>query len=152
MRLLQPMALLLIAVTLCLPVEASQERTYVGNDACMACHDEEHGNFTAYAKKASSFDSILKMRKGLTPQEFQSCFECHTTGYGTPSGFRSEVETPGLKNAGCEVCHGPGSAHIESEDPADIEGDLSAEVCERCHNSERVEAFLFKPLIYGGAH
>jgi hypothetical protein len=25
-------------------------------------------------------------------------------------------------------------------------------VCQRCHTSERVKAFRFRPLIHGGAH
>jgi hypothetical protein len=92
------------------------------------------------------------MQKSLTNQELKSCFECHTTGYGEPGGFKSESETPHLKNAGCEVCHGPGSTHVETNDPEDIKGDLTAKDCEKCHNSDRVGAFRYKPLIYGGAH
>jgi len=80
------------------------------------------------------------------------CFECHTTGYKEPGGFRSEHETPHLKNAGCEVCHGPGSLHVETGEPKDIKGSLTAEDCDVCHSSERVEAFDYKPLIHGGAH
>jgi hypothetical protein len=78
--------------------------------------------------------------------------ECHTTGYGKPGGFRSEHDTPDLRNAGCEVCHGPGSLHCETEDPGDIMGSLTADECEECHRTDRVEAFDYKPLIYGGAH
>ena len=33
--------------------------------------------------------------------------------------------TPGLADAGCEVCHGPGSVHAETGDPAAIKGKLS---------------------------
>jgi hypothetical protein len=29
---------------------------------------------------------------------------------------------------------------------------LTMEDCTRCHNSERVEAFNFKPVLFGGAH
>ena len=43
-------------------------------------------------------------------------------GYGKPGGFRSEHETPGLKEPGCEVCHGPGSIHAASRDARDIDG------------------------------
>jgi hypothetical protein len=92
------------------------------------------------------------MKKGLTSAEFEKCFECHTTGYGKPSGFRSEQDTPHLKDAGCETCHGPGSIHVESGDPKDIRGKLVAKDCEVCHNSERVNAFKYKPLVFGGAH
>jgi len=92
------------------------------------------------------------MRKGLTDSEYNECLTCHTTGYGKPGGYQSEQVTPELKNLGCESCHGPGSAHIESEDPEDIISSLNVEFCTSCHNPERVAAFNFKPLLYGGAH
>ncbi|NVM20940.1 MAG: cytochrome C [Desulfobacterales bacterium] len=126
--------------------------TYVGSQACQDCHETEYENFTAYAKKAHSYESIKVMKKGLTEAEFRACFQCHTTGYKKPGGFRSEHETPNLKNAGCEVCHGPGSLHVETEKPEHIKGSLTLRDCEYCHSSERVAAFNYKPLIYGGAH
>ncbi|MFH1138508.1 MAG: cytochrome c family protein [Pseudomonadota bacterium] len=133
-------------------VGAGEPPVYVGAEVCRDCHETEFRNFQAYSKKMKSFDSVVVMQKGLTEKEYQECLECHTTGYGRPGGFVSLEATPGLKNAGCEVCHGPGSLHVDSGDPADIKGKLSIEDCEKCHNPERVEAFNFKPLIFGGAH
>lgn len=127
-------------------------KTYVGTDACKTCHEKEYQYFKSYAKKAKSFDSIKKMQKGLRASEFQKCYECHTTGYGTPGGFKSEKDTPHLKDAGCEVCHGQGSLHCETEKTEDIKGKLTSKDCETCHNQERVESFRYKPLVYGGAH
>lgn len=127
-------------------------KTYVGSKMCGDCHDDEYQSFMKYAKKAHSYESVTVMKKGLTEEEFLKCLECHTTGYGKPGGFRSIEETPELKEAGCEVCHGPGSAHAESEDAEDIKGKLEAKDCESCHSSERVEAFNYKPLVFGGAH
>ena len=129
-----------------------RKQTYVGSDACQDCHETEYRNFQTYAKKAHSYESIKVMKKGLTEAEFRKCFECHTTGYRKPGGFRSEQETPHLKDAGCEVCHGPGSLHVETGEPEDTKGSLTAKDCEVCHSSERVEAFHYKPLIHGGAH
>jgi hypothetical protein len=128
------------------------QKTYVGAERCNECHATQYKNYITYSKKAHSYKSIVVMKKGLTTAEFEKCFECHTTGYGKPTGFRSEQETPHLKDAGCETCHGPGSLHIESGDPKDIKANLVAKDCEVCHNSERVNAFKYKPLIFGGAH
>lgn len=125
---------------------------YVGSLACKACHPEEYANFTTYAKKSTSFQSIEKQMKHLTPEEIKRCYPCHTTGYGKPGGFVSPEATPHLKNAGCEVCHGPGAEHVRTGDPAAIIGNLSKKDCEVCHISERVKAFKYKPLIHGGAH
>lgn len=125
---------------------------YVGAETCRGCHDAQYGSFMANSKKARSFGSIQKMQKKLTPSEFRDCFKCHTTGYGEPGGFTSAEETPGLKNPGCEVCHGPGSLHAESGDPADLSVKVSLQVCGKCHNPDRVAAFGFKPILYAGAH
>lgn len=133
-------------------VWAEQEKTYVGSHACQECHEQEYKSFMKYAKKSHSYESIKVMRKGLTEAEFRTCFDCHTTGFGQPGGFVSEQDTPHLKNAGCEVCHGPGSVHVESGDPEDIIDELTAKGCESCHSSERVAAFNYTPLIHGGAH
>jgi len=128
------------------------EKTYVGSESCKDCHEEQHHNFMSFSKKAHSFDGIKKMEKKLTPEEYQTCFECHTTGYKKKGGFVSESQTPGLKNSGCEVCHGPGSLHAESEDPDDIIRKVTMENCITCHSEDRIDAFGFKPLLYGGAH
>ena len=90
--------------------------------------------------------------KELTEEELQSCYVCHTTGYGEPGGFINEETTPDLKNAGCEVCHGPGELHARTGDPRHIKGHLTERDCEGCHTSERVKTFRYKPLTRGGAH
>ncbi len=126
---------------------------YVGTDACKDCHAEQYGNFKKFAKKAKSWKSIEIMASDLTPEEVRECYACHTTGYGRPGGFVSIEKTPHLSDAGCEVCHGPGGEHIASGgDPSSIRKKMSMKDCETCHNSERVAAFNFKPLLYGGAH
>jgi len=125
---------------------------YVGSKICGECHQKEYETFSKFAKKASSFESIKKMKSKLTSEEYRSCFECHTTGHGKPGGFVSESETPELRNVGCEECHGPGSVHAEYGDPAEIKSNLTIGDCKQCHNSERVRAFDFTPLLYGGAH
>ena len=131
---------------------ALAQKRYVGSKACQECHEDEYNNFTKYAKKAHSYEHIIKMRKDVTKGEFDGCLKCHTTGYGKPGGFKSINETPGLKEAGCEVCHGPGSKHCDSEDSADIKGKLKFQDCEGCHTPSIVKEFNFKPFIHGGAH
>jgi len=125
---------------------------YVGSESCQGCHHAQYESFMTNSKKAHSYGSIQQMQKKLTPDEFKGCFKCHTTGYAEPGGFRSLEETPALKNPGCEVCHGPGSLHAESGDPADLTLKVSIEVCSKCHSSDRVAAFGFKPILYAGAH
>jgi len=92
------------------------------------------------------------MAKGLTQEELTGCFACHATGYGRPGGFTGFEATPDLADAGCEVCHGPGSIHAASGDPAAIKGKLTITDCQGCHNGSRVKAFGYKPLLRAGAH
>ena len=148
-------------VPLCLPVflllgssfvHSKDLPSYVGADVCQECHLAEYTSFMTYAKKSRSFESIEKLKKGLTVEEIKKCYSCHTTGYGKPGGFVSPETTPNLKNAGCEVCHGPGSNHIASQNRQDIKRSMTTEDCEVCHISERVKAFRYKPMIHGGAH
>ncbi|HIC91429.1 MAG TPA: cytochrome C [Syntrophaceae bacterium] len=132
--------------------DIGRKGVYVGSKACQACHEQEYQNYVKYARKSKSFSSVLKMKKGLTQEEIRKCYTCHTTGYGKPGGFVSLEETPHLKNAGCEVCHGPSKAHAESGNPAYIKRKVSLETCQICHTPERVRAFRYKPLIHGGGH
>lgn len=151
-RLLLQSLLFLSFPVVSLAVTSPAEIIYVGSDACMECHPTEFANFVSYAKKSHSFQSIERLQKGLTENEIEQCYSCHTTGYGKPGGFVSLEETPHLKNAGCEVCHGPGAVHVQRQDKTSIKMHLTKEDCEECHISERVKAFRFKPLIHGGAH
>jgi hypothetical protein len=125
---------------------------YVGSDICKECHEQEYKSFMKYAKKSKSFNSIERVKKGLTEEEIRGCYFCHTTGYGKPGGFVSAEKTPHLKNAGCEVCHGPGEFHMKSRNAKDIKRRMTLKDCEVCHTSERVQAFRYKPMIHGGAH
>ena len=127
-------------------------KSYVGMEACKGCHEKEYTSFTTHSKMGSSFRGITRMKKGLTGEEMKKCYECHTTGYGKPGGFKSEVETPDFKNLGCEACHGPGSGHAKSGDPKEIKRHLDTKDCETCHAKDRVAAFNYRPLLFGGAH
>jgi nitrate/TMAO reductase-like tetraheme cytochrome c subunit len=131
---------------------AQDQKSYVGPETCKECHEEEYRAYRTLSKKAHSFESVRRMRKGLTEEEYKGCLECHTTGYHQPGGFVSETETPGLANAGCESCHGPGSLHSKTQASKDIRGRLTSQDCRGCHNPDRVEAFNFNPLVRGGAH
>lgn len=130
----------------------AQGSTYVGSETCSQCHPEQYERYSRYSKKARSSVHVTRMAADLKPQELAKCFECHATGYGQPGGFVSFEQTPHLANAGCEVCHGPGSQHADSGDSSLIKGTLTLKDCESCHNKERVASFGFKPLIHAGAH
>ncbi len=147
-----------IALVFCLSAFASaingqnDKNTYIGSQKCGECHSDEYQSYQANSKMAVSFLRMKLMKKFLSENEYQSCLACHTTGYGKAGGFISEEATPELKNVGCEMCHGPGSLHMERNDGKNIVKKVTTEVCENCHSKERVVAFRFKPALFGGAH
>jgi len=145
---------LVIITNLTLTIAETKNRTpqYVGSLVCKGCHKGAYDSFTTYARKSRSFSSIERVKKGLTEEEIKGCYYCHTTGYGKPGGFDSLEKTPHQKNAGCEVCHGPGEFHVKTKNPQYIKRRMTKEDCEVCHTSERVKAFRYKPMIHGGAH
>jgi len=147
---------MVLAVLLgCWAAAQAAENRYVGSAACKECHEAQYASYQANSKKAHSGKSVKLMASDLTEQELRGCFACHTTGYGQPGGFVSFEKTPQLADAGCEVCHGPGQAHMESGGETSLikgRGKIRVEDCASCHNEERVRAFGFKPTLYSGGH
>jgi DmsE family decaheme c-type cytochrome len=74
----------------------------------------------------------------------QACLECHEdlgAAYPrSPHGRLADYQYPGPAR-GCEACHGPGAAHAESGEPADIirfdpaRGELAGKSCLKCHQT-----------------
>lgn len=86
--------------------------TYVGTEKCKKCHE------TAYvvwegSKHAHAHKTLVDAKQPSLRQHDAECIVCHTVGFGYESGFRTEKDTPHLKNVGCESCHGPGSEHVK---------------------------------------
>ena len=64
--------------------QADSDRDYVGSAACQSCHEREYRAFSNYAKKNSSFQSIVRLRKELTEEEVRDAISgnlCRCTGY-----------------------------------------------------------------------
>lgn len=143
-----------LTVPVCLSAQPQEDRTgtYVGSVACQPCHAKEFSSFVKYSRKSHSYQSVQRMQKGLSTEQLKECFVCHTTGYGKSGGFVSIERTPELRDAGCEVCHGPGKEHVETQDPKLIERKVTVETCQSCHTQERVQNFRYRPLLHGGAH
>jgi hypothetical protein len=123
------------------------EQTYTGVKQCSACHFKQYMAWkkTKHAKEA--WESVpAKYRQD------PNCINCHSTGFGSPTGFKDEATTANLKGTTCEACHGPGSAHEKlckpflsvkklSPEQDKIARDsiykiLPGNVCQRCHVSQ----------------
>jgi hypothetical protein len=112
--------------------EDGETPTYVGADSCKACHFKQHKSWNkttmskAYSVLLPGIATEKKKATGLDPEKDYckdaKCLECHTTAYGTESGFPAVVEGKDWtdaekaraelnKGVTCEACHGPGSLY-----------------------------------------
>ncbi|MCM8800885.1 MAG: cytochrome c family protein [Candidatus Omnitrophica bacterium] len=124
------LVLFLILSTL---IFAQEQSTYVGVDKCMLCHPQESQDYKA--RKFAKSWQVLQMREKTKDPE---CLKCHTTGFGEPSGFVSEEQTPHLKYKQCEACHGPGSLHANNPGDLKLREEIKKyaerpDTCTKCH-------------------
>jgi hypothetical protein len=91
--------------------------TYVGTGKCKTCHEAAY-EVWAKSKHAQAFQTLVDKKHPSLRQYDAECIVCHTVGFGYESGYRTEQETPLLKNVGCESCHGPGSEHVKKPNDA----------------------------------
>jgi len=148
---------------------AAQEPEYVGSRACRRCHLREHRSW----QRGSHANVFELLEPGVRPEAKEKvnlqpsvdyrandlCLQCHTVGYGTPSGFKSVAETPDLLGVGCETCHGAGSIYIADDVMGNDNLDHSFNeviaagliypvpetVCKQCHTNP---ATPFNPEIF----
>ncbi|MDW8098956.1 MAG: cytochrome c3 family protein [Anaerolineae bacterium] len=123
---------------------------------CAVCHADQT---TRWAKTGHATFFQRMLDEDPTKQYGPQCISCHTVGYyvaatAETNGFADVAKKLGwqfpaqlgvagtydalpgelknLANIQCENCHGPGSAH--NGDKAKIDSNLSAGVCNQCHN------------------
>ena len=83
-------------------------QTYIGVTKCQSCHFEKWQDWRKQQDKhAKAFQTLPE-----ASQQDPVCLKCHTTGFGTESGFHTAADKS-LAGITCESCHGPGSAHAE---------------------------------------
>ena len=82
---------------------------YVGSNTCNSCHEYEHERWSS-KNHARAYRTLVEINQHYDPE----CIACHVVGFGYTTGYRNETSPPDLRDVGCEVCHGPGSAHVAS--------------------------------------
>ena len=83
-----------------------EDQTFIGAKQCSACHFDQYMTWRK-TKHAKALEILPDKYK-----EDASCLECHTTGFGKPTGYK-DATSLGLEGTSCESCHGPGSKHAE---------------------------------------
>lgn len=129
-----------------LPVApAKGQASYVGNDACSDCHQEQV-DFWKTTVHAKAWDTLVK--RG---QQFDyECINCHVTGWEMPGGS-TMAKNDTLRDVGCETCHGPGSIHVAKgglEKPFAIARKPADNLCaNQCHTTEHSDTFDHTPYL-----
>jgi hypothetical protein len=103
--------------------------TYTGSVDCARCHEYEYKLWSTQAH-ANALATLKKVGSDRDPE----CVICHVVGMEYAEGFITEEQTPQLKDVGCEVCHGPGSAHAQA--PNDMATTEPQRDCLSCHTPE----------------
>ncbi|NQU87497.1 MAG: hypothetical protein HQ541_17220 [Mariniphaga sp.] len=84
---------------------------------------ESFGKYGYY--RADSMDEIAALPINHVGKAI--CVECHDTE-------GAQLESDMHSGLSCEVCHGPGSKHVDDMEPASIEKQSSRDFCGKCHN------------------
>jgi hypothetical protein len=109
---------------------------FAGSGACAACHALEMEVWKG-SKHAHGLETLEA--KGFEADPY--CIRCHTTGYGGPGGYRTRAEAASHGGIGCESCHGPSAAHVES--PRTRTPVRASDACVSCHDAENSPAFAY---------
>lgn len=151
---------------------ATAENKYIGADKCKSCHGaaesgDQHGAWKgslhakAFATLSSEEAKKIGAEKGIADvTKADECVSCHVTAFGVPE---AEIKKGFDRAQGvqCEVCHGPGEAHMKARFAAAAKGDGSQgyaqvpadeiiaapkeEVCKKCHNEKSPS---YKPFCF----
>lgn len=133
--------------------------SYVGVTGCLgSCHF--HDDAVAFWQKtrhAQAFTTLVQAGKELS----YDCVHCHAVGFDEPGGGnlrtlidwqRAPADRPpasrDLRHVGCEVCHGPGSAHVAAPTKHPI-GTRKPEQdrCLVCHTKDHSDTFDWLPYL-----
>jgi hypothetical protein len=127
------------------PVPAEAGRAfYVGGEACVSCHKS-----AARSWKKTIHARAWKTLVDAGKEAHDDCVTCHVTGYGEVGGT-SLGHTKGFEDVQCEVCHGPGSIHVEKkgkETPFAGRLQTPESICVRCHNEKHSDTFQYQAYL-----
>jgi hypothetical protein len=123
------------------------EPTYVGSKACATCH-KPAVDFWTHTVHAQAWKTLVDVDK----QYNFDCIRCHVTGWEQPGGSNlGTVEKRGLVDVQCEVCHGPGSIHVQEagmEEKKTLVRKPPDDFCvSRCHTKEHSDTFALVPYL-----
>ena len=107
---------------------------YVGSSTCSTCHASQDSQWNDTAHN-DAFISLFNSGQDYNKE----CIPCHTTGFGFTGGFIISDETPEMEGVQCEMCHGAGGEHVETQTVT--YGIVSEATCLKCHTTENSPEF-----------
>ena len=110
---------------------------YVPSAACGRCHRSQYAAWRA-GPHARAYEGLVRVRRTGDP----SCLMCHTTGFGTKSGFYTIKKTPDLAGVNCQNCHRFTEAEHRKKDFTVPR--LKKDVCTTCHTPVTSPKFDFR--------
>src|SRR5688572_14340393 len=115
--------------------------------ACNRCHKAAVAQWKTTVH-ARAWKTLVEVDK----QYNYDCIGCHVTGWQRAGGAHlASVEKMGLADVQCEVCHGPGSKHVEEdglEEPKTMTLKPSERFCaDNCHVPEHSDTFDLVPYL-----
>ncbi len=114
---------------------------YVNSKSCKPCHEYEYEQWST-KPHANAYATLENVGSQYDPE----CIACHVVGFEYETGFVSELQTPELKNVGCENCHGPGFQHIKTCGSAKTSGPMTD--CTDCHTPDHSGEYAANELLY----
>jgi hypothetical protein len=127
------------------PPQEQEASAYVGFVQCRACHQVQ-ADFWASTRHARAFVSLQRVHQ----EKNLECLPCHvTSGTGLPpkdaaQGQKLLALPAAMQAVGCEVCHGPGRAHVEDQTGHKPVKTITQGICIACHTQERDPGFNFE--------
>jgi hypothetical protein len=115
---------------------------YVGATRCAECHRMEFDQWKT-TRHATAYKTLLDAHRHYQPR----CVVCHVVGFRTRNGYKLGSPEEPLANVQCEVCHGPGGAHVEEPANARMELTPPESTCLECHNPQHSDAFVYAEKI-----
>jgi hypothetical protein len=117
---------------------------FAGVEECSMCHAEA----TEFWQKTKHFQAWETLEK-VNRQFDYECIGCHTTGFDLPGGA-TLARNEHLRDVQCEVCHGPGSLHIDADGqdkPRTVTRSPAESLCKGCHSFEHSDTFDFTAYL-----
>ncbi|MFO0723318.1 MAG: UshA-like (seleno)protein [Myxococcota bacterium] len=116
---------------------------YVGSEACKTCHEPAYAFWTT-TKHSQAWATLENQGKHFD----LTCIGCHSVAYQTPGGYCRLDDIGVLKNVGCEMCHGPGSAHAVAGDKKSVRRGVTESTCaSACHVPAHSDTFEFRTYL-----